>query len=209
MNFFKKIDPFTFVLLVIILLMYIYNLYINGVDAITGISGEQVVDAGGMGKNASIVSLVTSMFAHQSLPHLLVNVVMIYLLGKMVFESFGLVSYVTGFLISGIVGNVCMLVIIDNGTALGASGCVFGLLGMLNVGSQTKMKQFKSLINIKIYIQILTIVCLGYTVLNFNQGVNLYTHFLGILTGVVVSFVYLMVLKKKKDVMFNGKSKKY
>ena len=179
-------------------LMYLYNIYVNGVKAISGISAQQIIAVGGMSKDTSYLRLFTSLFAHQSLTHYLANAIMVFLLGYIVYEAFGIVRYMTGFLLSGLVGNVFMLTIINNGTSLGISGCMFGLMGMLLVGSISKSEEFKYLNNIKYFVIIMISVCLLYTLLSADKGVNIYTHLIGFIIGVLFALCSVTIIKIKR-----------
>ena len=72
--------------------------------------------------------LVTAMFGHWSIDHLLMNMISLYWLGTMIEDAHGSVRFGIIYFVSGIVGNIAFA-LIANGSAVGASGSIFGLLG--------------------------------------------------------------------------------
>lgn len=193
-----KTDFFTAIILFVLVLMYCHNLLINGTDAITGISGQQIIDAGGMSQHSSTFSIITSLFVHQSASHLSINLVMFYFLARLVHENLGSFIYVFGFFVSGIIGNIFTLNAIGNGTACGVSGCIFGLMGMLLVASFTKLPKFKTLYEIRFIVLLAVIVSVIYTIIGVIHSTNIYAHFIGLIVGSIIGVSYILILKFKK-----------
>jgi len=95
-----------------------------------------------------IWSLLTSMFAHESGFHLFVNMFSLYFLGNLSERIIGKKRFVWLYLLAGLIGSVSFVLFAKIGTlfsrgdflfgsidipALGASGAIFGLLGILAV----------------------------------------------------------------------------
>lgn len=79
-----------------------------------------------------IYRLITSMFMHENLFHLLMNMYALYIIGTQVESYIGKPKYLTIYMFSGIIGGLLSCVI--NGLSvwsLGASGAIFGLMGAL------------------------------------------------------------------------------
>lgn len=79
-------------------------------------------------------TVITSMFLHSSIMHIMCNMISLYYLGVMCERVFGSVRFAILYLVSGIVGNLAFVGInIISGdmfsAAVGASGAVFGLFG--------------------------------------------------------------------------------
>ncbi len=75
-------------------------------------------------------ALISSMFLHANIIHLLINLYALYIIGPQLESFFGKAKYLTIYLVSGIVGGlVSMLFLGDNVVTVGASGSIFGLLG--------------------------------------------------------------------------------
>ncbi len=79
--------------------------------------------------------LFTSMFLHFGIEHLLNNMVMLGALGFNLEPEIGKVRFLLVYIISGIGGNICSLLLNvslgDVVVSAGASGAVFGLMGAL------------------------------------------------------------------------------
>ena len=76
--------------------------------------------------------IITSIFLHGGLLHLVFNMYSLYIIGPQLESFFGKVKYIIIYLISGICGNLLsMLFLSDTHVSVGASGAIFGLLGAL------------------------------------------------------------------------------
>ena len=79
--------------------------------------------------------IFTSLFLHWDMNHLVSNMIVLYYLGEVVEEHFGLVRYGILYLAAGIGGNVLSMVYeVWSETAIlsaGASGAIFGVIGAL------------------------------------------------------------------------------
>ncbi len=77
---------------------------------------------------------VTSIFLHGGLMHLLFNAYALYLFGKLVERKIGSAEFLKIFFISGIAGNLLYygthLLGMTNIPALGASGAIYGIIGV-------------------------------------------------------------------------------
>jgi rhomboid protease GluP len=92
-----------------------------------------------LGKGALVPALVaqgrawllfTSMFLHAGFVHLALNMLSLYFLGSFVEVAFGRGRFLALYLTSGLAGGLAYLYFGDfDGTVVGASGAIFGLLG--------------------------------------------------------------------------------
>eukprot|EP01031_Cornospumella_fuschlensis_P031298 gene31298-37826_t len=76
-----------------------------------------------------IYRLLTSLFLHGSAYHLFANTFSLSQIGPQIERIFGPMAYVTIYLSSGALANAGAYLTHSSPFALGASGCVFGLLG--------------------------------------------------------------------------------
>lgn len=74
--------------------------------------------------------LVTSMFAHGGLLHLGVNMYALWMIGSQLEEKLGPIKYLLVYLASGLLGGSIYLLSNPTVPAVGASGAIFGLLGL-------------------------------------------------------------------------------
>ncbi|WP_412541225.1 rhomboid family intramembrane serine protease [Longispora sp. K20-0274] len=77
--------------------------------------------------------LVTAMFLHFGPIHLLMNMWMLWVLGRNLETAFGPVRFAALYLLAGLGGNVAVYLISPNMLTAGASTAIFGLLGALVV----------------------------------------------------------------------------
>jgi membrane associated rhomboid family serine protease len=87
--------------------------------------------------------LISATFLHQQTFHILLNMIVLWMFGRPLEAQLGRIRYVATYLICGLGGSCASYLFNPPGTAsLGASGAVFGLIGVLLVverrfGSQT------------------------------------------------------------------------
>ena len=75
--------------------------------------------------------LFSSMFLHNDIMHISMNMLSLYMVGRMVERLFGLWAYITIYVISGLFGSFASIYMHPVGWAVGASGAIFGIFGAL------------------------------------------------------------------------------
>jgi rhomboid protease GluP len=75
--------------------------------------------------------VVTAMFVHANFLHVLLNMIILWSIGRFTERLFGRVSFVALYLFAGIGGNLASLAWQPFTVAMGASGAIFGLYGGL------------------------------------------------------------------------------
>jgi membrane associated rhomboid family serine protease len=73
--------------------------------------------------------MVTSLFVHASVLHILFNMFSLFILGTQVEAMIGRVRFAVLFLLAGIGGSVAVLLLAPGVVVVGASGAIFGLFG--------------------------------------------------------------------------------
>jgi membrane associated rhomboid family serine protease len=82
--------------------------------------------------NGAWWELLTSTFTHQQVWHIASNMISLWMVGPLVEFAVGRTRYLAAYLITGLAGSVLVLLAGPGGDySLGASGSIFGLLGML------------------------------------------------------------------------------
>ena len=135
--------------------------------------------------------LVTAMFAHGSLEHLLMNMVSLWWLGTLLERMQGTVRFAIVYFVSGIVGNL-VFALFSDGYAVGASGAIFGMLGAVAV---LLYKHRQSPVA-KAMLQGLLVMIAINVVNSFMPGIALEAHFGGLLAGALVEVVILAIGSK-------------
>ena len=103
--------------------------------AFSGGSGLKLIDLGALYPPAIAFGhqywrLITVMFLHASLLHLLLNMYALYLFGFLMESALGKVRYLVIYFLCGFLAGVASFVFSNPGVpAVGASGAIFGLLG--------------------------------------------------------------------------------
>jgi len=75
--------------------------------------------------------LLSAMFLHGGMTHLLMNMVSLYIVGQGVERYFSKTAYLFLYLFSGLIGAMVSLLMHPQSVGVGASGAIFGLFGAL------------------------------------------------------------------------------
>jgi len=143
--------PLTYTLIIVDIVVYLYSALLSGnlVDIDTrvlvklgALYGPLVIERGEWWR------LLTAMFLHGGMTHLLMNMYSLYLIGRGVEQYFSKSAYLSLYLFSGLFGGIVSLYVHPNAVGVGASGAIFGLFGALagfflahrdRIGTYTKM----------------------------------------------------------------------
>ncbi len=151
--------------------------------------------------------LVTNAFLHNDLNHLVSNL-MFLTAGGLVLESIlGRFRFFAYYLIFTLVASMGSLYWNEGKVAFGASGPVYGIMGMLLVVGFTDFveRQFK------ISILITTLIYLGYSYLEFGKfsNVDLAAHVTGFLAGLTMGMFSLPSLAEPQNAEIKWNTVKY
>lgn len=143
--------------------------------------------------------LITSMFLHFDITHLLNNMVTLGVIGMNVEPIIGRVRFLTVYFFSGVCGNLLSLFYEewtrDYAVSAGASGAVFGLTGALlalvilnrgRIGSITKQGMM-FMIAVNIYLGLV------------GEGVNNLAHIGGLVGGMIITFLIAPRKNRRKE----------
>ena len=141
--------------------------------------------------------LITSLFLHFGIQHLLNNMVMLGALGYQLENEIGRIKFLLIYFISGIGGNLCSLYWnVSHGEQVisaGASGAIFGLMGALlyivavNRGRLGRLSGRGMLI----------MVALSTRYLRVSSGVDNSAHIGGLICGILITV--LLYRRKRMD----------
>ncbi len=135
--------------------------------------------------------LITSIFFHVDALHLFSNMIALLLFGATVENNkqISKLQYIIIFFISGLIGNLFTLLLLPlDAISLGASGAIFGLIGVAFIIVATDSPPL--LVYALFYIAYFVIT-------SFAPGINLWAHIFGLLGGIL--FGYLFYTRKRKN----------
>ena len=142
--------------------------------------------------------LVTSMFLHEGLDHFFSNMLLLYFMGEMLERRVGWVKYLFVYMASGIIGKLVSALYEyftgDYFVSFGASGAVFGIMGMLVYMVIMKRESIR--------IPIMSMVfMIGYCIYSSFVGehINGAAHLGGMLGGMILMYVLGLRRKSHED----------
>ena len=144
--------------------------------------------------------LITHMFLHSSLSHLMGNMIMLYAAGSMVEEKMNRAVYMFMYFFSGLCGGILSvwsrMQTGEDYYSLGASGAIYGIMGAL-IAWMLMNRQWKS---IRFYNRILIAILLLFYGSGLNEEIDYMAHLGGFIAGLLFTGVYVIVTwNKKKD----------
>ncbi len=184
------------------LFLVIINIAVFVTDTIAEIKlGYRPLEYYGIQDNSLVLQgqwwrLITAMFLHDDLSHIAGNMLMLIYLSRVLMRYYSYAQYIAIYLISGAVGNIFTLILMNDGSlSLGASGAIMGLGGVLiyriifgnTSGSFRHMGSYLALAFMVIY-------NLAYGL--FAENINNYAHFSGFIAGFAAAAVMSAIQKK-------------
>lgn len=140
-------------------------------------------------------TLVSSVYAHASVPHLIANALALVVFGFAVERVTTPARFHIFFLTAGILAGATEVVVTDlfgpPVAVLGASGAVFALLGYALAGN-TLAHDALSRVSQRGQVIVFVLLAAGVTVATASPGVALIAHFTGLVVGLVSGRVRLL-----------------
>ncbi|PRO65902.1 rhomboid family intramembrane serine protease [Alkalicoccus urumqiensis] len=152
--------------------------------------GGQEIQLLGIGNNIAVLvydewwRLLTPIFLHATIMHVAFNSFALFLFGPALETLLGRFQFLLFYLGTGVFANVVYLFLGDPRIShLGASGAVYGLLGMYLYMAAVR----KDLIS-RVNAQTITIIIIIGVIMTFiNPGINIIAHLFGMIAGAAVS----------------------
>ena len=141
--------------------------------------------------------LVTAMFLHFGIEHLLSNMFMLWFVGNMLLKALKPWQYAIVYLISGLGGSLAsyemMVLAHDYAISAGASGAIYGIVGALYWVVLRHGGRFETIRTKQMVLAVVCYVSYGFT----TEGVDAWAH----LGGMVAGFLMTAILyhPKKQD----------
>ncbi|AKG74005.1 rhomboid family intramembrane serine protease [Salinicoccus halodurans] len=179
-----KFTPMTYLLISINLIIFLFNfIAVRFFDSYLLTNGMAL-------SHFNVVSgdfyrLLTSSFLHVTVDHFLFNIFALYILGKFTESLYGKFHLFIAYCLTGILSSLFSLMFVIEGISLGASGAVYGLLGIIIVHLLVHGR-----INAKLLIQIASIFIVISIFSQLFANINHYAHIGGLLFGVLLGIIY-------------------
>jgi len=204
--FSKKTPVMTYIFMGICLILYVLSgLYSsNLIELNAGILYKfgALVNFNMMGNDIKeLYRLVTSVFLHGGLIHLICNMYSLYVIGPQLESFFGKIKYTIIFIGSGVIGNLLSMAFLqDTYVSVGASGSIFGLLGALLYFGY----HYRVYLSGVIKSQIIPLIILNLIIGFIGTSINNLAHIGGLIGGVLVSMAVGVKYKSTKTDIING-----
>lgn len=133
--------------------------------------------------------LITSIFIHIGIIHLLVNNYALWIIGQEIERIYGSARFVILYLATGIVGSIGSYVFNPQATSAGASGSIFGLFGVMAAFAFRYRKEIPEFISRDIKRRIIPVIFIN---LLFGFSVRIVdnsAHIGGLLSGIALALI--------------------
>lgn len=182
--FMMKFTPMTSFLITLNLVVFLISLFkINFSEDFMfvnrlAVSHSDIVDG-------EFYRLLTSAFLHIGFEHFILNMMALYILGKVIETLYGSYRLIIAYIATGVLSSLFSLMFLTEGISLGASGAVYGLLGIAVVHLLVYKK-----VNTKLIIQIALIFIVISLLTSVFANVNHFAHLGGIIYGLFLGILY-------------------
>ena len=129
--------------------------------------------------------LLAAMFVHVGLRHFVLNMVTLYFIGRIAEDLFGSKAFLALYLLSGLMGNLFVLVFSPEVIAAGASTALFGIFGAI-----VSLRFIARSPYIRYLSQRYTSLILINILFSFMPGISLAGHLGGLVGGGILAFVF-------------------
>ncbi len=197
-NFFKKLSLNTILISINVILFILFSILLS--TELLSLNSIALQPAN-IFAGKYLWTFLTSMFMHANFFHLFVNMLSLFFIGSLIERILGRKRYLSFYLISGLVAGLffvlfSLVFLADfNAYAVGASGALFGLVGIL-VLLTPNLPVYVMFIPIPIkikYAAIGLLVVLWLISITTNLGIGNTAHFGGLIAGIL----YGIYLKKR------------
>lgn len=193
----KPIVTYTLIALNVIVFLFMYLFGAGSTDVLTllkfGANYAPLVKIG------EVWRLITSVFVHIGLIHLLCNMYSLYIIGPQLESFFGKIKFLFIYIISGIIGNLFSVLLTD-GISAGASGAIFGLFGALLYFGY----HYRIYLGTVIKSQVIPLIILNLMIGFMGSGIDNYAHIGGLVGGILSSIAVGVKYKSSNFEKVNG-----
>ena len=143
--------------------------------------------------------LITGIFLHANLLHLVFNMYALYVIGMQLESFLGKWKYLLVYLLSGLGGSM-LSIFFSNNFSVGASGAIFGLMGALLYFGYHYRVYLDSVVKSQIIPLIILNLLIGFT----SSGIDNWAHIGGLVGGILSCMAVGVKYKSTTFEMVNG-----
>ena len=151
-------------------------------------------------KSGEYYRLITSMFLHIGVIHLICNMYSLYIIGKEVESLFGKWKFLIIYILSGICGSILSLAFYSNTVSAGASGAIFGLLGALLYFGY----YYRTYLGVAMKSSVLPVIIVNLVIGFLNPSIDNAAHIGGLVAGILLTMLLGVPDKSSKTEKING-----
>ena len=188
--FSSKKPIITYILIALCVIIYGADLLLGNALTLLGANYGPLV------KDGQIWRIITCVFLHAGIFHLVCNMYALYVVGPRVEDFFGKIKFLLIYLISGICGSLLSIGLNDKVVSVGASGAIFGLFGALLYFGYA----YRGYIGAMVKSQILPVVFLNLMLSFMIPGIDMWGHIGGLIGGVISSYMLGTIENKKYSI---------
>lgn len=182
-KYMAKFSPATYSLITINIVIWLSMILL-----LNRFSNIKLLDMGGL-VHFNVVHgewyrLITSMFLHFNFEHILMNMLSLFIFGKIVEAIIGPMKMLILYIISGLFGNFLSLSFNTDTVSAGASGAIFGLIGAIIVMMIISKVYSRKMIG---QLLIALVILIGFSLLLSN--VNIMAHLGGFISGLLLIYI--------------------
>ena len=140
-------------------------------------------------------TIVSAMFVHDGIYHILFNMIALYFYGMYVLTLVGEARFFLVYFIGGLIGNALFLLLAGPySVAVGASGAIFALGGTLvMLAPRLKVIIFPVPIPMDLWIAIII-----FALISLSPGVAWQAHAGGLVTGLAAGYIFKMQTRRRR-----------
>jgi membrane associated rhomboid family serine protease len=132
-------------------------------------------------------TIVTNLFVHGGFWHIIANMITLYFFGSFLHRLIGMPRFLLVYFAGGILGNICYILILPPDLpAVGASGAIFALAGVLVV----LMPRLRVLLYFIVPLPLWVVVLVFFVIWSFLPGIAWQAHLGGLVIGLVAGFIF-------------------
>ena len=186
----------TYILIVLNLMVFLYGV-LHGNDELINMFGNNYE----LVQNGEFYRLLTCMFVHADIMHILFNMIALYSIGPVVERYYGKSKFLLIYLVSGLLGSIFSGVFMTaDSISIGASGAIFGLLGSICYFTYYYRATLQGILRGSIMPVIIINLVIGL----ISSSIDLSAHIGGLIGGILISMAIGIGDKHRKSDQING-----